>query len=625
VLVVEPPQWADARDLATRTLETPCPPPQWREGAAWLCRAAALRIQVLAAAGLWEDPAEARRSPPPAEVYERTDHPDLGYSVEKVLIETIPGIHVAGNLFRPSGAVEAAALPRPAVLNPHGHWPEGRFHHDELGSTFARCIAFARMGYVALCHDMAGYGDDDRMPHRWGDAGSWLWGGSPLGLQLWNAIRCLDFLQSLPDVDPERLGCTGESGGATQTLLLTAVDSRVKVSAPVNMVSLHYQGGCVCENAPGLRLDTNNVELAALAAPRPLLLVACTGDWTVNTPEREFPAIQGIYRLLGAEDRVAWHQEDAPHNYNRGSREAVYRFFARWLPPLPGREAAIPREEDVPAADPPEALRAFARRAAPAGPRGAAAEGHVRTWFRTRAEERLHALLPRGPADVVRLRQALVPYLAAVTGVQPVGRADVVGRPDGDITWIERRAAPGARCALRRIPPDAGTAVPVRLHLADGTAYALWPYGSHRRDAPWARSGRCAEADFFLCYNRADAAWAAQDVLAALAWTGGAPRLQADGPAAVAALLARALAPEAILSLEVTLDPDGGWADAALETAWLRPGAYLPGVLRAGGLAGLLALAAPAPTRVRGIPQGGLAGVAAIYRALGRPEAFAVE
>ena len=77
-------------------------------------------------------------------------------------------------------------------------------------------------------------------------------------------MRALDFVQSLPDVDPEKIVVTGESGGGTQTFLLCAVDSRPKWSAPVNMISFIMQGGSPCENAPSLRLDTNNVEIGAL-------------------------------------------------------------------------------------------------------------------------------------------------------------------------------------------------------------------------------------------------------------------------------------------------------------------------------------------------------------------------
>ncbi len=156
------------------------------------------------------------------------------------------------------------------------------------------------------------------------------------------ASAALDFLESLPYVQRDAIGATGASGGGTQVFLLAAVDERVAVAAPVNMISLHMQGGCLCENQPGLRLDTNNVEIAATIAPRPLLMVSATGDWTTNTMQREYPAVRALYALRGAADRVHGVQFDAPHNYNRDSREAVYAWMARWLQKAP---ADVQREE----------------------------------------------------------------------------------------------------------------------------------------------------------------------------------------------------------------------------------------------------------------------------------------
>src|SRR5260370_1106142 len=193
----------------------------------------------------------------------------------------------------------------------------------------ARCINLARQGFVAFSYDMVGYDDTMQTPHDFGGEREQLWSFGPLGLQLWNSIRLLDFLQSLPDVDPEKIAMTGESGGGTQTFLLTAVDDRVKYAVPVNMLSTIMQGGSPCENAPGLRVDTFNVEFGAMMAPRPMLMIAATGDWTKNTPREEFPAVRSIYELYGKADNVETIQIDAPHNYNQASREAMYTFFGR--------------------------------------------------------------------------------------------------------------------------------------------------------------------------------------------------------------------------------------------------------------------------------------------------------
>lgn len=613
------PRWHDPRLLETRTLDTPMRPPQCADLAAWEERADRLRRQIIAAAGLPADWA-APRQPPRTEIFERRDHPELGYSVEKVFFESLPGCLVTGNLYRP--------LPRrsrgPAVLHPHGHAPFGRLQHDALFAPALRGITFARMGYCAFTYDMMGFGDSLRMPHAWGGPHSWLWGASPLGLHTWNSIRALDFLSALPDVDPERLGCTGESGGGTQTFLLTAIDSRVRVSAPVNMVSLHMQGGCACENACGLRLDTSNVEIAALAAPRPLLLVSATGDWTRDTPEREYPAVAAIYRLYGAEAalRVAHVQFTAPHNYHRGSREAVYHFFRRWLPVCSG-PGDVPSEDDVLAPDAEVDLRVFARRPAPPVPEGSAAVGQVLSWYRAEAQAPL-AVWPQTRGQLVAWRQLLLPPLLAVCGVDPVAPDAVDASGEGDLFWLGRRGRPERFC-VRRLDPGAAPD-PAACLLEDARAGGSWEVFTFATGAstPWAASGRAATVPFFLCYNRADAALRAQDLLTAVAWLGGrVGRLLASGAACAPALLARACLPGQIAELDLRMGAE--WAASDPEAPWLVEGNFLPGVLRAGGAVGLLALAAPAPVRLRGTLPAGAEQVAVLYRALGAAAAWRAE
>ncbi len=304
-----------------RTLNDRFTPRHYATLADWQPRASYLREHVLASAGLLPLPDKTPLRPHVFGELHRRE-----YAVSKVYFESLPGFYVTGNLYRPDGPG-----PFPAILSPHGHWAYGRLENTDLVSGPGRAINLARQGFIVFSYDMIGFNDSRQLTHEFGGRREKLWGLSLSGLQLWNSLRSVDFLESLPDVDRDRIGATGESGGGTQTFLLAAVDPRIKVAAPVNMISLHMQGGCLCENPPGLRLDTNNVELAGLIAPRPLLMVAATGDWTNETPQLEYPAMRRIYALFGAEDHVDSIQFQAPHNYNRDSREAVYTWMARWL------------------------------------------------------------------------------------------------------------------------------------------------------------------------------------------------------------------------------------------------------------------------------------------------------
>jgi hypothetical protein len=524
---------ADERAVASyRTYEDRLAVPRYASPADWQRRAAWLREHILASSGLLPMP---EKTPLRPRVFDEQKHDD--YSVSKVYFESRPGFFVTGNLYVPSGPG-----PFPAVLLPHGHWSYGRLENAEISSIPGSAISLARQGFVAFTYDMIGYNDSRQLTHTFGGPRESLWGLSLGGLQLWNSIRSLDFLQSRPDVDPQRIGCAGASGGGTQTFLLAAVDERVKVAVPVNMISLHMQGGCLCENPPGLRLDANNVELAATMAPRPMLMISATGDWTAETPQLEYPEMRKLYALSGAEDKVQTVQVKADHNYNRETREALYGWMARWLKGAPA-DVRVEEKEFHP--DPLPALLVFHQRPLPDG--AVTAEELTASWIAAARRQWSDT-----DAQILRaaLRHALAPEIPAAPAPGRSRKVVVLATEDAELEPALKRAGFAVR-DVAFTPPDAAAA---------------------------------AKIEHFETYNRTPASQRVADIARALREAPHAA-LVADGDAGLAGLLALAVAPADRAVLDV------GRFDPSSDAAYLER-LYIPGLLRAGGLQTAASMAA---------------------------------
>ena len=287
----------------------------------WQQRAEKIRNNIIKGAELDKIPKEDLSYP--IKVVHGAKHQMNGYSVENLALEVKPDYFVTGNLYKPdtiSGKI-------PAVLCPHGHWYDldnyGRFREDMQ----YRCASLARMGAVVFAYDMLGFGEDTRNDHM---------NKRALNMQTYNGTRVLDFMSSLDYVDTDRIGMTGASGGGTQTFVLSAIDDRIDVSVPVVMVSSYFFGGCVCESGMPIHkrgdFETDNVEIAASFAPKPLMLIADGDDWTKNSPTVEFPYVENIYKMFDAEENFGHaYFANEVHNYGPSKRKAMYPFMAKHL------------------------------------------------------------------------------------------------------------------------------------------------------------------------------------------------------------------------------------------------------------------------------------------------------
>ncbi len=245
-----------------------------------------------------------------------------GYTVENIAIEILPGVWINGSLYKPlkhKGKI-------PVILNPDGHWQDHRYRAD----CQLRCAAFARMGAMAFSYDLFAWGEST-LQFKYEDHRRSL----AQTMQALGAIRILDYLLLLKEADTGRVAITGGSGGGSHTVLMSAIDNRIKVAAPVVSLSSYFYGGCPCESGMDIfscEGRTNNVEIAAMMAPLPQLVVSDGSDWTDKMPEHDFPYLQKMYDWYGKKTNVEnVHLPTEKHDFGISKRKAVYSFMAKHL------------------------------------------------------------------------------------------------------------------------------------------------------------------------------------------------------------------------------------------------------------------------------------------------------
>lgn len=562
-----------------------------------------------------------------------------GFAVDMLHYQSVPGLYVTANLWRPAAA--PAGQRHPAILYVCGHSGRGR---DGNKTAFQdHGLWFARHGYVCLVVDTLQLGEIPGIHHGTYREGRWWWqsrGYTPAGVECWNGIRGLDLLAARDDVDPARIGVTGISGGGATTLWIAAADERVAAAAPVSgMADLpgYVTERCVDGHCDCMFLVNTArwpwTRIAALVAPRPLLFVNSDADpiFPMSANERVAARLERVWALHGAGDRFDAQVSVGGHAYRADIRAGVYRFMNTWLkgdpgtvtdgevdlvveaggralhPIAPERLRAFPADADIP----PHAINdSIDRSFVPIGDPGLPGPGGFPAWH-----DRVLGLLERGAFRDAAGRSADAPH---------VDRG-----PDG---W-RLETEPGIVCTL--VPPDeparraAGYLLVVRSSADD----PLPPAGE--REAIWVLEPRGVGAGRWTTRNPPNhversmallgdsvAAGQVRDVLAAAAAIraadGAEPRplrLAGRGKGALVAAYAAILRPD-VAGVVLHAPPTTHMADEAP--------AFL-GILRVADVPHLLGLLAPRHLVLREADADPFAVTRAIYGAAGAAGRFQVE
>lgn len=283
-----------------------------------------------------------------------------GYVVRKVIFESLPDLYVTANLYVPT----AGTPPFPAVLSPCGHSENGK-GYDVYQHLF---IGLAKRGYVVLTYDPMGQGEridywdfihrrnflpDPDDQHAMAGIQEYLMGQDLARYFIWDGMRGIDYLASLPEVDKNRLGVTGSSGGGTLTTYISMLDPRVKAASIVTFITsipkkiearVNDPDADPEQDIPGLlAAGIDHTEFIGMIAPRPVLIGAATRDFfPIEGTHRTFAEVQRLYSTIGVPERIKMAEFDHKHMYSQPLREATYAWFDRWLKGTPGEQVHEP-------------------------------------------------------------------------------------------------------------------------------------------------------------------------------------------------------------------------------------------------------------------------------------------
>lgn len=285
----------------------------YHDKASWETRREVLKREVRQRLGIAPLLAQCSTEAPKYSKVRRFD----GYTVQNFRLKTVNGHTVCGSVYAPTGKGK-----HPLIICPNGHFANGRYGKVQQ----LRLATLARMGAICVDYDLWGWGESadevGKEAHQTAEAHV---------MQALNGIVILNHMIKRKDVDTLRIGVNGGSGGGSQVVLLTVLDDRYTAANPVVSMSSWFDGGCPCESGMPIQLSgggTCNPELAAMFAPKPMMVVSDGGDWTSTTPELEYPYLQRIYGFYNATDKVSnIHLPNERHDFGDNKRNAVYRFF----------------------------------------------------------------------------------------------------------------------------------------------------------------------------------------------------------------------------------------------------------------------------------------------------------